>query len=56
MLALISVVGARQKDYESAAISCGQAIFLTHMLREVCNEMSELQYFLPAEDLDQLGN
>ncbi|MGI9519026.1 MAG: phytoene/squalene synthase family protein, partial [Pirellulaceae bacterium] len=55
LLSLIPVIGAEHKDYEAAAMSCGQAIWLTHLLRDICDEIQKLEYFLPTEDLDEFG-
>ena len=53
LLSLISVVGAEKQGYEQAAISCGQAIVLTHLLSDIADEIQKLQHFMPTEDLQK---
>ena len=53
ILSLIPIVGAEKSDYEQAAISCGQAIYLTHLLSDIADEIQKLEYFMPTEDLKE---
>jgi phytoene/squalene synthetase len=43
-----------REDYESSAMSLGQAIYLTHFLNDIADEIQKLEYFLPADDVDAL--
>ena len=55
LLSLIPVVGVERPGYEAAAIACGQAICLTHLLGDIGDEIQKLEYFLPTGDLDEFG-
>jgi len=51
LLSLIPVVGADKAGYEQVAIQCGQAVYLTHLLADIADEIQKLEFFLPAEDV-----
>ncbi len=55
LLSLIPIVGAEKQGYEATALSCGQAIYLTHLLADISDEIQKLEYFLPAEIVDEFN-
>jgi phytoene/squalene synthetase len=53
LLSLLPIVGIEKPEHEQSAIQCGQAIYLTHLLADITDEIQKLEYFLPAEDVDE---
>ncbi len=55
LLAASSVFGIVHPHHEQAAISCGQAIWLTWLLDHVGREIQTLEYYLPVADRKEAG-
>lgn len=52
MMCCATILGLEKDGHESAALSCGQAIYSTYLLGEVCCEIQKFQFFMPHEDID----
>ncbi len=55
LMALISIWGAEKQGYEESAMCCGQAIYLTHLLADILDEIQKMEHYLPAEDLQSFN-
>ncbi len=52
MVAAVPILGFIEPEYESSAIRCGQAVFLTQLLANCVNNMKKYKHFLAVEDCD----
>ena len=55
LLSAIPITGIEKPDYEPLAMKCGQAIYLTHLLNDIVDEIQKLEYFMPAADIEKFS-
>lgn len=55
VLSIAAIFHARGKEFWPAAVACGQAVWLTHLLDNVARDVQTLQFWLPARDVATAG-